>query len=330
MKRKISDKEYSDYRTSWIELGTGTRTSNYPLHVDLELSSACESRCAFCPVTPNYADMPETKHLTKGDIFPIGYMKPSLFKKIVDEIEGKVKSVKLNWRGEATLHPKFNELVDYIMDKDFVEVMINTHGNYPERKRDAVHKLDKVIFSVDSLKKEKYESIRRNLSFQKLSSNFYAACESFRETGQPKIKINMTVTKENQDEVKYFKQKWDSSKLVEVRFAPVFERTATSSDYKLINLQITGRKNCQYPFQRVMVAWNGKTTGCCVPWNLEKSDLVTGDTNDQTIKEIWDNKKSAYIRRDAKNANYTFKTCKGCTSWASYKVIDHDKLAVLY
>jgi len=328
MRRKISKEEYKSYRTSWDNLGDGNHVSDYPLHVDLELSSACESRCSFCPVTTNYADTPETSHLTKGEVFPIGYMKPSLFQKIIDEVAGKTKSIKLNWRGEATLNPKFPDLVDYVMKKDFIEVMINTHGNYPERKRDAIHKLDKVIFSIDSLKELKYESIRRNLSFKKLMDNFKHAYKSFKETGRPKIKVNMTVTNLNNSEVERFKGYFNDD--VEVRFAPVFERTSNSSDYKLANLQITGRKNCKYPFQRVMVAWNGKTTGCCVPWNLEKSDLVTGDATKQTIKQIWDNDMSGYLRRDAKNANYTFKTCKGCTSWASYRVIDHEKLSEIY
>ena len=131
IKPKYTEEQYKSYRKSWDDLGLGIVPKNFPLHVDLELSSACDSRCEFCPITPNNELKP------KDSIFPTGFMSEKLFKKVVDECEGKASSIKLNWRGEATLHPKFNEFIDYIMQKDFIEVMINTHGNYPPKKRDA-------------------------------------------------------------------------------------------------------------------------------------------------------------------------------------------------
>ena len=301
----------------------GIVPKNFPLHVDLELSSACDSRCEFCPITPNNELKP------KDSIFPTGFMSEKLFKKVVDECEGKASSIKLNWRGEATLHPKFNEFIDYIMQKDFIEVMINTHGNYPPKKRDAVHKLDKIIFSIDSLSKEKYESIRRRLSFEKLQENFSLALNHRLTYGKPQIKVNCTVQKKNEDEIESFKKAFPPS-IVDVRFAPVFERTTTGSEYKLANMKVLARKNCGYPFQRVMVSWHGKTTACCVPWNLEKSDLVTGDANKQSIESIWDGAKHKAIQKDASSANYTFNTCKNCMSWASYKVVDQEKLKGIY
>jgi len=323
MKKKHDAVAYKIYRNFWDKAGEGKLETLHPIHVDLELSSACDSRCAFCPITPNNESSP------KNSIFPTGYMSPVLFKKIVDEIEGRTLSLKLNWRGEATLHPRFGELIDYVMDKDFIEVMINTHGNYPLRKRGSIHKLDKVIFSIDSLDRKKYEQIRRNLSFGRLIQNFEAAYLHYKDHGHPKIKINMTVTKQNQDEVNHFKGYFPKD--VEVRFAPVFERTAKSSSYKLANMKIMGRKNCKYPMQRVMVSWNGKTTACCVPWNLEKSDLITGDANVSTIKEIWASAKTRALQNQAKKARYVaFEACKNCSSWASYKVIDQDKLTGIY
>jgi len=328
MKKKISKEEYSEYRKVWDKAGTGDHVTKYPTHVDLELSSACDSRCAFCPVTPNYADMPEVKTLTKGAIFPIGYMLPDLFIKIINEIQGKVKSLKLNWRGESTLHPAFNTLVSHAMNKDFIEVMINTHGNYPARKQDAVHSLDKVIFSIDSLQKEKYESIRRKLSFDRLMKNYEDAYDHFEKHGSPKIKINMTVTSRNEDEVDTFKSYFPND--VEVRFAPVYERTSTGNTYRLANLTKLGRKNCKYPMQRIMIGWNGKTRPCCVDWK-EQTDIITGDASKQTIKEIWESRKTKLMQITAKTQTYDkFKACKNCDSWASYQVVDSEKLASIY
>lgn len=318
---------YQKYRQQWYKAGDEGIITNYPTHVDLELSSACDSRCPFCPVTPNYADMPEVRHLKRQSIFPIGFMPTELFHKIVDEISGRVKSIKLNWRGEATLHPKFDELVTTIMKKDFVEVFINTHGNYPEKKRNSVHKLDKVIFSIDSIKRKTYESIRRNLSFDLLMENLAYAVDHMKKTGKPHIRINQTITKDNQSEVEKIKLLFGNlDKRIEVRQAPVFDRTPDQAQGYSLGLKIIGRRNCKYPWQRLMVAWNGKCAPCCVKWDLEKSDLIVGDAHKQTIKEIWHAKMINMVRRDAKEANYTLSSCISCQSWASYKVADESAL----
>ena len=45
------EKDYADYRKKWIELGKKRIVRDYPLLVDLELSSICNLHCPMCYTT---------------------------------------------------------------------------------------------------------------------------------------------------------------------------------------------------------------------------------------------------------------------------------------
>src|SRR3990167_4604111 len=130
---KNNQDQFKDYRNKWKLAGHGLYSPDYPIDVTIELAGICNGRCVYCPVTPNYKKL--------ESIFPIGIMKEYLFKKIIDEIEGKTLSVKFQYRGESTLHPQFNDFCDYVSKKDFIERMINTNGNYIKEKREGLYKL---------------------------------------------------------------------------------------------------------------------------------------------------------------------------------------------
>ena len=112
------EQEYEDYRRLWVELPKKREIREYPLLVDLELSSVCNLKCPMC-----YTITDEFKSKVKK-----GFMDFELFKKIVDEIAGKVFSIRLSLRGEATLHKNFMECIEYAKSKGIKEVSTLTHG----------------------------------------------------------------------------------------------------------------------------------------------------------------------------------------------------------
>ena len=59
---------------------------------------------------------------------PSKYFDIDLFKKIIDEIAGKVYAVRLSYRGEATLNKNFIEALRYAKNKGIKEVSTLTHG----------------------------------------------------------------------------------------------------------------------------------------------------------------------------------------------------------
>merc|ERR1711991_1260223 len=94
----------------------------------------------------------------------MGYMDLNLFKKIIDEIEGKVEAVTFASRGEPTLYPKIEDLLKYCQDK-FLGLKLNTNATLLNER--LIHillssDLQYLVLSIDEKNKENYEKIRVN------------------------------------------------------------------------------------------------------------------------------------------------------------------------
>ena len=154
------ESQYLDYRNKWSELAHLQIVSEYPLLVDIELSSVCNLRCPMC-----YTRTDEFKKKVNTTLIDFG-----LYKKIIDEIGGKVPAIRLSLRGEATLHPKFIECVAYAKDNGIKEVSTLTHGGkltLPYFEHMVKAGIDWITISVDGIG-EVYERIRKPLKFNDL------------------------------------------------------------------------------------------------------------------------------------------------------------------
>ena len=105
------EEEYAAYRKKWSSLPQNQEVSEYPLLVDIELSSVCNLKCPMCyTITEKFARQVNTKR-----------MDFELYKRIVDEIGGKVPAIRLSLRGEATLHRNFVECIAYAKERGIKE-----------------------------------------------------------------------------------------------------------------------------------------------------------------------------------------------------------------
>ena len=111
-------KEYNKYRKNWSDYAKQQIISDYPLLVDVELSSLCNLTCPMCyTITDAFK---EQVNVTRMDW--------NLYTQIIDEISGKVTALRLSLRGEATLHTKFIDAIKYAKNKGIKEISLLTHG----------------------------------------------------------------------------------------------------------------------------------------------------------------------------------------------------------
>ena len=300
---------YKEYRDQWARASNGEITAA-PTHIDLELSSACNYRCGMCPQAE-----PEVA-------FKKAFMNYRLAVKLLHEAKSiGVKSIKLNWRGESVLHPQFPGIVFEAVNLGFCETMLNTNGSYTDvLVEQAVLSIDTVIFSVDSLKEDVAARIRPGGPLSDVIRNVAAAVTSKELYKTPKkIRINFTRQKENWDELPAM-EKFCAELGIDLNTRPVFPRNPpkTGMYYDASKTIVMGRKNCGFPFQRLVIAWDGMVAPCCVPWT---NDLFVGDVTRQSLKEVWEGMELARIRQDALSADYKHPTCINCTSWQSYNVV---------
>ena len=103
----------------------------------------------------------------------MGTMNLNLFKKIIDEIEGKVQFVTLASRGEPLVSKQINEMLKYTSGK-FLNLKINTNASLLNEEK--IHSIlssnvKTMVFSADAADSELYKKLRVNGSLEKTVSN---------------------------------------------------------------------------------------------------------------------------------------------------------------
>jgi len=294
---------YETYRKEWNKAAEEDYLPSHPLHVDIELSDACNLRCKMCGHG-------------LGTIKQSGTMGFETVQKILDEsVEIGVCAVKFNWRGEPTLSPFLPDAVKYAKEKGILEVQINTNGNVPKKYADSLIKcaengIDRIIFSVDGFSAETYEEVRVGGHYEDVKSNILSLLE-WKKTNQatkPLVRIQMVRTVLNAHEVSDFIQFWQP-KVDDVRISDVMDRGQGNS--LSVGDQITvGRRRCPQPFLRLTIGRDGRVSPCCADWNQE---VVVGDIFKESLMAIWNNKLMTAMREVQRRCHHDhIPICKNC------------------
>lgn len=266
------EEEYKINRKLWSEYPKMQHVSEYPLHVDLELSAVCNLQCPMC-----YTISPEFKEKVNAK-----YMDFDLFKKIIDECsEGKVYSIRLSFRGESFLYKNIVECIRYAKSKGIREVSTLTNGlRLDEEMFEEIMKagMDWITISFDGLG-ETYEQIRKPAKYDRAVEKItnYAQIKKNFGKVKPVIKIQ-SILPAIQDNLQEF---------YEV-FKPISDLVYANPliDFHQSKKNLPKIKNFSCPeiYQRIVVGADGLCMMCA---NDESGKVIIGDANNQSIKEIW-------------------------------------------
>lgn len=312
LERELSlwgDKEnaFKKYRNSWYRAAEEDFLPPHPLHVDIEISDMCNLRCKMC---------------THG----MGTAKPSgvmTLEEIVFYLD-KVKnagaySVKFNWRGEASLNKQLAAAVKYAKDIGILEVQLNTNGFSPHKNlllETAKAGLDRMIFSVDGFSRETYESIRIGANYDQVINTILEIVDWKKLQGftKPLVRVQMVRTNINAHEVKDFITYWQS-KVDDVRISDVMDR-GQGIIFNVGDQKTAGRRRCPQPFQRMIIARDGRVSPCCADW---EQNYVIGDARSENLEDIWNGEKMTSLRKVQRDGTLdTFDLCRGCYVKESY------------
>lgn len=273
------EEEYRVYRTNWIEFPRRRYVAEYPLNVDIELSTVCNLHCPMCyTITEAFQ-----KEVCRK------FMDRDLFFKIIDEIEGKVPAVRLSLRGECTIHPNFVEFILYCKNKGIREVSFLTNGSTLSEdffKEIAMAGADWITISIDGLY-DTYEKIRKPLKFedtlQKLKDIYRVKKEM--KLKRPVIKIQSIWPAIRHQEEKYYNL-----------FAPYVDLIAFNPliDFSKQKEGKSYEENfvCPQLYQRLIIGADGMAM-CCA--NDENGHCIIGNANKETVYHIWHGEKRMKI-----------------------------------
>lgn len=274
------ERDYADYRTKWTEHAKGQVVADYPLLVDIELSSVCNLHCPMCyTITDDFKEKVDTRR-----------MDWALFTKIIDEIGGKVPAIRLSLRGEALLHKKFMDCIRYAKGHGIKEVSTLTHGGMltlPFFEEAAEAGLDWITISIDGVG-ETYEKIRKPLKFEDQLNKIKAIRRYKDEHGlkRPVIKVQGIWPAIRENPQLYYDT-----------FAPHVDLVAFNPliDYLGNDKHVEYLENftCPQQYQRLVIGADGLVMKCS---NDEENRELVGDIKQQTVHEIWHGEKLNAVR----------------------------------
>jgi radical SAM protein with 4Fe4S-binding SPASM domain len=261
----------------------------FPLHVDIESASTCNMNCPMC-----YRDQ----------LKKTGQMSFRLFQKAIDEcVRHNVFSIRLSWRGETLTHPKIKDMIAYatarirnvsfltnafFLDDEMIKCFIDCKVSYIAVSFDGIGKI--------------YESIRHPAVFddcyQKLANLQERKKRSNSKFPQVRLCTIWPAIKDDPDEY--------------------YQTMKNVSDYIVCNpyinfkgpMKIKTDFICQYPWERIVIAFDGDTQ-CCTGWNAD--DIILGNLNDISIHRMWHSDSMKRIRSlHASGNRMKLNSCADC------------------
>lgn len=272
--------EYAEYRSNWAKFATEQIVSDYPLLVDIELSSVCNLHCPMC-----YTITDEFKRQVNAT-----RMDWDLYARIIDEIGGKVPAIRLSLRGEATLHKKFVEAIRYAKDRGIKEVSMLTHGGKltPDFFRQIAEAgIDWITISADGIGAT-YEEVRKPLKFNDLLEKLQAIKDMKAANGwlRPVIKVQGIWPAIKENPQAYYDTFAPLTDLV--AFNPLIDYLGNDS-----HIEYLENFTCPQQYQRLVIGADGRVMKCS---NDEENREVIADLKNETVHQIWHGEKMQQVR----------------------------------
>jgi len=302
--------EYRAYRERYEQWPKARRVADFPIHLDLELSSACNLRCPMCP----------TVHISDPSFKKLGcdsaMMPADMFKRAVDEARRHEDfcSIKLNYRGESTLHPQIVDFISYARDAGVIDIMLNTNGNYPlslnQEMVDAG--LTWIAFSLDASRPETYRRCRAGGDF---FTAYPTAIDMCRFADRLAVQVGFVVQKANRGEVQEFTDFWSRMPVHRILVSDAYNSGGLIANEKAIltkRYEAAEQFCCPQLWQRLVLWSDGRIFACCHAWDAPE-DLHLGDFPGTAIKAAWDSEKLRELRRThADGRHCEVGTCEKC------------------
>lgn len=288
------DCDYLDYRYAWENNYINDIVSPMPICLDIEANNYCNLRCKMCV----YHSPKEKKIIEDKTV-----------KSILHQFKD-IYSVKLQWRGEPTLYKKLPYLVKEFKKRDCIEVMFNTNGFLLTEKLSKKlidSGIDKIIISIDDYRKEQYEDIRINSSFDRVLDNI-KMLQSLKQNGNPFIRVQAVV----QNDDIHFKNNYESfwkNYVDEIGFNDCLDLNDESEDStELINFK------CSQLWQRLFVTVEGEMLPCCRAVDKQgKYYYALGNVKYDSIQSAWNSKELNFLREVHKyGCSHKIEMCRKC------------------
>ncbi|MCL5958550.1 MAG: radical SAM protein [Chloroflexi bacterium] len=305
---RLSGAPYAEYRRRWVENPTSQQAGDFPLTMNVEITTRCNLACTFCW----HSDLSSKEQQD---------MPWELYQKLVDEAARYgIPAINLNGLGEPLMHRDLVRMIKYARDRGIIDIMFHTNGTIMTERTaaDLIEAgLTQIIFSIDSPDKATYEGIRINANFDKSVANVHKFIETRDRLGSitPMVRVTMVLTRTTSQQVDQFQRMWqdtvDLATLQDMIYSVDWTRPGEPgeawSSREPSSLEINphavleeSRQRreffvCPYPYQSLKIHQDG-TVGVC-SLRQSRSLLKLGNAWETSIHELWTGQKQSELRR---------------------------------
>ncbi len=262
---------FIEYRRKWEENPKSLKPGDFPLHLDIEVTSVCNLKCHFCATT-------YSSQRVKN-----GFMQWETAKKVLDEAGAYgVYACKFNMRGEPLLHKELSRFIKYAKKKGIVDAFFNTNAMLltEEKAKMLVDSgLDRLTVSCEGFEKEIYERNRLGANFEEVLANIEGLRKIREKMGskKPKIRIQAVLIPELKERLDEFIAFW-KDKVDQVSYNEMLDNIPGGIK------PIRSSWICPFPYQRITIMWDGSITIC---YNDFYGKLVMGNIHSKSIRDCW-------------------------------------------
>lgn len=286
-----------------------------PKRVTIETIFGCNASCIMCPIN----------HPTKRKK---GVMKMDLFKKIIDSLvpyKEHFEMMDLFGLGEPLLDPYIFERIRYVKERGFKNVGFSTNAdllNVEKQKLSLESGIDTLIFSIDGIRKETHERIRRNVSFDRVVANCESIIRMRNEGGhRTRFLIRFIRQESNKDEWEPFREFWQRRISEERRdFISAYNAHSWGGEISTKDSivkdgfrdPVIEKQACYQIFEILYILSDGSVPLCSEDWLC--ADYCFGSVAEGSPIEIWNSDRFNAIREVHLAGNKTsMRKCGECT-----------------
>ncbi len=254
------------------------RTRCFPPVVGIETTNRCNLKCVMCP----------RQEMTR----PIGDMRELTFKRVIEDIAGKVEFVWLQDYGEPLLNKDTLRFVRLARAAG-LRTGISTNGTVLVDSiiEDILDSgLDYIIFALDGATKETYERIRVGADFDRVTAGIRRFLDRKTARNARTFTVLQCICMEQtQAEIGAFARSWTVKGIDGLR---IRQLTYSGNQGRFRNDR--GRRPCYWLWANPHVKYDGTVVACCQDVNAA---LALGNIHEQPFGEIWNGPEMRRLRQ---------------------------------
>jgi radical SAM protein with 4Fe4S-binding SPASM domain len=287
----------------------------------IEPTTSCNLRCPECPSGKRAFSR------------PTGMLEEENFRKIMDEVSGRLLYLTFYFQGEPYLHPRFTEMVRYASGKN-IYTATSTNAHYLDdanAERTVLSGLHRLIISIDGTTQGSYEAYRVGGNLEKVmvgTRNILKWKKKLRSK-TPHVIFQFLVVKANEHQVNDVQRLAAEMGVDEVRL-----KTAQVYDYKNGSEFIPENENysryrknadgtwrlkhrledhCWKMWQGCVITWDGKVVPCCFDKDAHHQ---MGEVGQRSFREIWKSEAYNKFRAAVLQSRKEIDICANCSEGA--------------